>query len=48
MGWWLDWLFGKSSKQLESMKKSRLGKIAKLQAEVDAINAELAKHESKN
>jgi hypothetical protein len=43
MGWFSDWLFGKSKKQLESMKQTRLDKIAKLEAEVKAIDEEIKK-----
>jgi hypothetical protein len=43
MGWISDWLFGKSKKQLEGMKQTRLDKIEKLQAEVKAIDEEIKK-----
>lgn len=43
MGWISNWLFGKSKKQLESMKKTCLDKIKKLEAEVKAIDEELKK-----
>ena len=45
MGWLAGWLWGKSTSQLEKMKKTRLEKIAKLNKEVDAINAEIAKQD---
>lgn len=43
MGWIMNWLFGKSEKQLKNMKETRLHKIAKLEAEVKAIDEELKK-----
>lgn len=43
MGWLIDWLFGKSKKQLENMKQTRLDKIAKLEAEVKAIDEKIKK-----
>ena len=43
MGLWLEWLWGKSKAQLESMLKTRLSKREKLDAEIEEIKKELAK-----
>lgn len=43
MSWLASWLWGKSETQLESMKKTREEKIAKLKEEIGAIDAEIAK-----
>lgn len=48
MGWWTDWLWGKSPKQLEKMKAARLEKRAKLDQEVAEINAVLDKQRNEN
>lgn len=49
MGWFLEWLFGKTEAQLRNMKANRLAKIEKLQEEVKAIDEEInKKNESKN
>ena len=51
MSWLWDWLFGKSESTLLKMKSTRLNNIAKMQAEINAIDAELEKrnkqHETK-
>lgn len=43
MSWFAGWLWGKSTSQLEKMKNTRLKKLAKLNKEVEAIDAEIAK-----
>lgn len=47
MSWLVDWLFGKSEKQLESMENATLAKIEKLQAELEAIRSERKKKSGK-
>lgn len=48
MSWIMEWLWGKSPKQLEKMKATRLAKRAKLDQEIAEINTELDKQKNEN
>ena len=48
MSWIMEWLWGKSPKQLEKMKATRIEKRAKIDQEIAEINAELDKQKNEN
>lgn len=48
MGWFLEWLMGKSNAQLSNMKATRLAKIERIEKEIEAIDAKMKENESKN
>jgi hypothetical protein len=48
MSWIMEWLWGKSPKQLEKMKANRIAKRAKIDQEIAEINAELDKQRNEN
>jgi len=48
MGWFADWLWNKSEDQLKKMKETRLKRIDKINKEIVAIDAEIAKKKNED
>lgn len=48
MSWLAGWLWNKSEDQLKKMKETRLKKVDKINKEIEAIDAEIAKKKNEN